>query len=432
MRFEREEKTIEVGHSRLMIEHRYDMSEWAIHFVHSRNPEYAPNPKLRASFGSRVPFHSDSSRDKSFHDWYERDGQHGLADDASGLDVLSKIIDDGHIRAGWSFRGGVPTIYGPRPACCFTEMPLSSLLVYAKTRAKKESVDTYAICVLKRELFAAGGRPVIYGTATGHQENGGTKWPRFLAEECGIGEREQFRYVAFNLSRPKRPIDWTHEREWRWCDARDTCSTPGLPIWADDPSITFSRIILIVKTRDEAEGTLNQLKQRHDAGTNPFGDPYHVEALRNTSIVAIDELPEGKNARIEDVPEQYVPIQRPSPSPEFIAEVKEALAEARLAGLDAASENTAQFTNFGYLLANHRGKAFGMVFDPQSELTEALIALNAITVKSWGGYQLKLFEDDDLILPIVMISEAAVVAALNVLEQKFPTSVFWWRTDTYG
>lgn len=414
-----------------MIEHRYDMSEWVIHFVHSRNPKYAPDAELLKSLGGRVAFHSDVERNASFQNWHERDAQHNLATDASGFDVLSKIIDDGHIRSGWSFRGGNPTIYGPRPACCFTEMPLSCLVTYAKTRPNQESVDTYAICVLKKELFAAGGRPVIYGTSVEHQEDGSTRLPRYLSDQCGISEREQFRYVAFNPTRRRGPIDWTHEREWRWCDVRDICGTPGLPIWAADLSMTFSRIILIVKTKDEAERTLNRLKQRHDAGTNPFGDSYRVETLQNTSVVAIDELPEGTNARIEDIPEHYIPIQKPSPSPEFIAEVKAALAEARDAGLGAAREIAPPVANFGYLLANHRGRAFGMVFDPQSELTEALIELKAVTVKSWGGYQLKLF-DDDQILPFAMVSEAAVEAALEVLEQKFPKSVFWLSTDSLG
>ena len=412
-----------------MIERRFDMSEWAIHFVHSRNPEYAPSSTLFSSLGGRIPFHSDKERDDSFRHWHDRDDQHDLTDDASGLAVLSKIIDDGHIRAGWSFRGGSPTIYGPRPACCFTEMPLSSFLIYAETRARKERVDTYAICVLKRELFAAGGRPVIYGTSVSHQEKGDSKWPRLLDENCGIGEREQFRYVSFNPTRPQGPNDWTHEREWRWSDVNDKCSTPGLPIWIADPSIKFSRIILVVKKKDEAEGVLNQLKQRHDAGRNPFDDEYRIEALRNTSIVAIDQLPDGTNVRIEDIPEHYIPFQRPSPSPEFIAKVKQALAIARQAGLDAAEHNRPPVANFGHLLASYGGRAFGMVFDPQSELTEALIALKVVTVKCWGGYQIKLFEDDDFILPILSVSEAAVEAALSVLEQHFPDSVFWWRTE---
>ena len=84
------------------------------------------------------------------------------------------------------------TIYGPRAAVCFTEMPLFALEQYAEQRGK-DSVEKYAVGVLKRELFAAGWRPVIYGLGGKHMERRpqGTNfggWPRYLDPSCGLGE----------------------------------------------------------------------------------------------------------------------------------------------------------------------------------------------------------------------------------------------------
>ena len=101
-------------------------------------------------------------------------------------------------------------------------MPLYALIEYAKTRGKRTGyVGNYGIAFRKRELFAAGARPVIYGVSCSHTEVMSVEdsWykygKRVLDKMCGIGLQEQYRYVGTDLTKTT-PIDWTHEREWRW------------------------------------------------------------------------------------------------------------------------------------------------------------------------------------------------------------------------
>jgi len=141
-----------------------------MHFVHRRNPEN--NPAYNINEGDETPvfpYHENREINARFDFWEMVDGSNGLAPDDYAIEVLIKIIEDGHIRAGWSFRSDRPTIYGPRAACCFTEMPLYGLINYAKSRSR-DTVDTYAIGLLKDEFFMAGGRPVVYGLTGQHRE----------------------------------------------------------------------------------------------------------------------------------------------------------------------------------------------------------------------------------------------------------------------
>ena len=210
---------------------RQDLSKWALHFIHDANLENEPEDQtIQFDLYGGYPYHEDQELNDRFDLWRASDDHYLIDPDADALQVLLKIITDGHIRATWAFRGNRPTIYGPRAAACFTEMPLYALLEYAKQR-KNDSVSDYAVGILKEELFAAGGRPVIYGLSGRHVEQGRVSplnkgWPRKLASSCGIGESEQYRYVAMS-SDPERPIDWSHEREWRWVDHDDRCSCPG-------------------------------------------------------------------------------------------------------------------------------------------------------------------------------------------------------------
>lgn len=93
--------------------------------------------------------------------FYQKKNPFYYCNDSFG--VLKRIISDGYIRSGWSFRGGKLTIYGKHSAVCFTEMPLYALINYGKTREDSNLVSSYGIALPKRELFALGGRQVIYG-----------------------------------------------------------------------------------------------------------------------------------------------------------------------------------------------------------------------------------------------------------------------------
>ena len=365
---------------------RPDLTAWVMHFVHQRNP--ANNPAYNINEGEETPafrYHENHEVNARFEFWEMVDGSKDLAPDDYASEVLLKIIEDGHIRAGWLFRNNRPTIYGPRAACCFTEMPLYGLIEYARTR-KRESVDTYAIGLLKDEFFMGGGRPVIYGLTGQHREVAippmavppHYRWPRKLDPACGIAEHEQYRYVAMRLEGDRR-IDWSHEREWRWADVADRCSCPGLPIWLRDEPIQFSKAMIIVPTKKKANRVLNLLKELFDAGQHNYGYVYNRELLSETRVVALDELEHTALAsiRLEDIPAAHLgQFQRPEANEDLCRRVKEAIAVARRAAREGAEAFAAKAprTPSGYI-ADGFGWAYVTVLDPQSPFVSAMLKL---------------------------------------------------------
>jgi len=405
---------------------RHDLSDWLIHFVHNRNPENDPDLFFDQGDGCEFPLHADHQRHGELEHWFLNDRDYALPDDADAHSIIKKILRDGHIRAGWSFRGRRATIYGPRPAVCFTEMPLHSLLVYAAQSRQRGNVDSYGIALLKSEVFRAGGRPVIYGLSGSHEECGEHDWPRQLAPSCGIAEHEQYRYVATNLGGNRR-IDWTHEREWRWSDVADECSVPGLPAFLVDAGPTFSQAIIIVQTSEEASGLLDVLRTLYDAEYGEYDDHYSKTTLSNTRVIAIEEVISSvgdiRTLRLEDVPEgcrlQFTDV---SPPPEFVSRVSQVLNEARETALAAASvwrDTHDRRDVFGF--------AYTMLSEPQSMLTAALVELDHVHIHGLIGYSIKPLS---LLGTSGMLGEeeAAVDAAITVLKREFPETTFWCRT----
>ena len=327
---------------------RQDLSEWVIHFIHDRNPDNEPDDQtISYNYYNALPYHENRDINSRFDLWDIADEEANLAPDDSAFAVLLKIIRDGHIRASWAFRNNRPTVYGPRAAVCFTEMPLYALMDYARKRSTTD-VGTYAVGVLKHELFAAGGRPVIYGLSGRHVEQqveplSNKRWPRKLDPSCGLAENEQYRYVAMAMD-DKKPIDWSHEREWRWVDHEDRCLCPGLPIWLIDEPISFRRTFVVVPTSTEMERVLDLLQELHDAGANDYAWPFCRSTLKRTSVVALDQLRERltdtqvKTLRLEDIPKSEIEIfRRPDVTPEFTRRVSSVLVEAQRAADDAAT-----------------------------------------------------------------------------------------------
>ena len=355
--------------------------------------------------------------------------------------MLLKIITDGHIRATWAFRGNRPTIYGPRAAVCFTEMPLYALLEYAKRR-KNESVRDYAVGILRQELFAAGGRPAMYGLSGKHVEQGQRSpfnkwWPRKLAPSCGIAEAEQYRYVAMS-SDPSRPIDWSHEREWRWVDHEDQGSCPGLPIWLSEEPLSFSRVFVVVPDSADAMRVLDRLKGLYDAGANEFDYPFSRTVLEATSVVALDKLETDVSGgrecklRLEDIPTSNISrFARPKAPPRLVNKVRSVLAEAKTAADNAAAAHAelAPRVVGGDDVADVAGWAWLVVHDAQSPLVSALLHLGeadsipgiGYRVRNIGGLGWK--EEQALSL-----AEAAVTAARAVFEKHFPDTSFGIKT----
>ena len=418
---------------------REDLTAWALHFIHDFSPSADPAYlTINHNHGDWFPYHENQAKNDRFESWKFSDNT--IEDFApNAIQVLLKIVTDGHIRATWAFRNNRPTIYGPRAAVCFTEMPLYALLNYAERRSD-ESVKNYAVGILKDELFAAGGRPVIYGLSGTHLEQESRaelKWPRKLAPSCGISEAEQYRYVAMS-SDPKRPIDWSHEREWRWVDHEDRCSCPGLPVWLSEEPISFSRVFIVVPSRTEAEQVMNRLMLLQDTGESNFGELFCRETLRATSVIALDGLDseigeiDARHLRLEDIPASHIlQFDRPQVPREFVEKVRDVLCEAQIAAKDAEKRcfESAPRAADGRRVGDVAGWAHLYIHDAQSPLVAALLKLQAVFPVAGSGYYFLniggLGGEKDSAL---CLAEAAVGAAKSVFEKHFPTASFTIET----
>lgn len=111
------------------------------------------------------------------------------------------------------------TIYGPAPAVCFSEQPLAMFAQYLAARADLAAMAGYGLLIHKHDLYVAGGLPVIYGLGLAREPGPGDDGydpSRRLLDPTRISLYEQYRYVAFAPNRKPNPLDWSHEREWRW------------------------------------------------------------------------------------------------------------------------------------------------------------------------------------------------------------------------
>lgn len=187
--------------------------------------------------------------------------------------LLRHCIRQGRIWATWSFRGGQRTIHGPRPAVCFTEMPIAAFLETSRDRqAKGQAISSYALVLPKRPTFGVGARPVIYGLSTGAwaTTDPGTGERRF--PDAALPSAEQYRYVAYDPSSGK--LDWTHEREWRWPSDEIPWSDPdGIPPSDSDdiPGLGIDAPVLrgigvVVRTADQADRVVYDILTKVDRG----------------------------------------------------------------------------------------------------------------------------------------------------------------------
>jgi hypothetical protein len=128
-------------------------------------------------------------------------------DSATGAaDVVLKILTERKL-IGSTTKSGF--IVGDRPAVCFQDAPLSSVVqnlwYEKKDRDLKPSAKVrYVGCGLvfdKNFLYAHGGRPVIYDATE--------------TAKAYLPKDQWWRIVNFNLSDQHSYIDWSHEREWR-------------------------------------------------------------------------------------------------------------------------------------------------------------------------------------------------------------------------
>lgn len=324
---------------------RSDLSEWVIHFVHERKPESEISllqdffePGYTGEF--KYPDYFDSfGEGQCIFSTYD-ENEYKIPRDANAFQVLLKILHDGFLHSGWFRRNGSPTIYGPRSAVCFTEMPLHAFLMYADDRGKKTGfVSRYAIALKKKELFNAGGRPAIYGLSSPHVESGGYETGVYQGRclsvaKTGLGLQEQYRYVATSLD-TDRTIDWTHEREWRWPLPGNSLHVPGLPLFLDEYyGKFFSEILIFVETGNEKNEVLNYLKTLHDSGSWNNGIEYDTEMIKRIKVSSIEDIVlsgdiDLSRLKIDNIPFSFIDsMPEISVSTETLTLVTEKLAQA--------------------------------------------------------------------------------------------------------
>lgn len=406
----------------MMTVDRPDLSDWVIHFVHDRNPSVDVSQWRELLLGEDGRGNVLSLRDFPEGEWYE-------AGDAPAYWVLERVLEVGYLQAGWSFRNEKATVYGPRPAVCFTEMPLSALVSYARARGDQGLVHSYGIAVRKRQLFEHGGRPAIYGLSSPHREAENSdpevlSGPRLLADECGISTTEQYRYVATSLAGATW-IDWTHEREWRW--PLDACiaSAPGLPIWLTESEVDYSDVVVIVKTAEEANRFEGKLVAARDAKRTNWDRAYDIQRLRRTRVLALEEATRSEDS-IDDLLLHARSIAEVAePTATDVKRVNQAICRARGAAERAARDATATWPRAknGHI-ADLFGFAYVVAHDGRSAEVQALVREGHARSHGDSGYFIPITEIAPSIGPTIGVRTAAARAAADSLQEDLGVSFY--------
>ncbi|WP_158637955.1 DUF4427 domain-containing protein [Sphingomonas ginsenosidivorax] len=348
---------------------RYDLSDRLIHFFRD------------------VDLTSDSSPDVP-EDW----GYASIVEDweVSAHFLLRHAIRQGRLWATWSVRNGRPTIYGSRPAVCFTDMPIPAFVEAGRDRAaKREAIAPCALVLPKRRMWEAGARPAIYGldaSAGAHMRSNG--WNMSFSKE-DLPSREQYRYVTFDPGR----VDWMHEREWRWplsgtpwsdpdsLPPTHSDAIPGLAL--DDPHL--SGIGVIVGTEAEAQSVIHDILTKVDRG-DILQTHYQFimahEALSDwTSLRSYDAMEDAILANLIDLSDYH--------------RIAEADAARIVADIDrVAAQVEAGATDFHAGFPAEPGGCWLWITGNQSPLTRALVKAGRARVNLEGRYLVTLPQID--------------------------------------
>jgi hypothetical protein len=112
------------------------------------------------------------------------------------FDALRNILKIGEVSASTA---EYITCYYPAGAACFSEVPPQNWPQLIDTNPSERK--GFGIIVSKVVFWYLGGRPAIYT-----ENPTAIDWPL----------RERFRLIKTELNKQPKPIDWTHEREWRF------------------------------------------------------------------------------------------------------------------------------------------------------------------------------------------------------------------------
>ncbi|GCE48344.1 hypothetical protein EI42_04592 [Thermosporothrix hazakensis] len=231
---------------------RTDVTEWAIHFVRV--------PKDGVKLYARTTWSMDNEL---------------LCNPCpEAFEVLKQIVTSRGLKPAFGRRNGKPTIYGGIPAVCFTEMPIINFLQYVVARNNYAWCAPYGVCLLKRELFKAGARPAVYGLSVPGvsivQDQGNIR----VIDKNLLPLSEQYRYITLDPNRQEKnhPLDWTHEREWRWRESQQYSygraaqngdgSDSLLLLFPEEDEVTFfSQVGFFVWTPEEANMLRDLIQQ---------------------------------------------------------------------------------------------------------------------------------------------------------------------------
>ncbi|PKA23696.1 hypothetical protein CH381_24295 [Leptospira sp. mixed culture ATI2-C-A1] len=292
---------------------RSDLSNYLIHFVHSKDPSQLPDhlPEYIENICYNFSYHISEYNEYS---------------------SLVNIIKEGGLRFGYSFRNKKTTLYGDSPVICFTEMPFSNFLEYVAKRNDKYKVSSYGIAFRKADLFKLGARPVIYGLSKNISNNyeSNKNYERILNPNV-LPYEEQYRLVSLNLNDSSKS-DWTHEREWRlkldkkaheyiFCQKEgfEYCEIPGIHIFDKQKSI--QETIIITQKKEEASDLNERIQILLDSGSNI----YDVPVNNKIRILVIEEYLKSSSQilDISDLPEScFFSVNKPIISNDLLEKVK--------------------------------------------------------------------------------------------------------------
>jgi hypothetical protein len=258
---------------------RFDLSELLIHFFRDVDLESDRPTDIVEDFGENNLVLNDTGR------W-------------PALFLLRCAVRSQRLWATWAVRRNLRGVFGPRPAVCFSEMPLAAFLETSERReAWGQAMSGCALVFPKSGVYALGARPVVYGLSDGAAwpPRGNLASPRLMSEGA-LPLREQYRYVPYN---PNEAIDWLHEREWRWPYNGDLTAYEAqlrnvghVPSAAEMPSLDISGVHargvgIVVKSRNEGGKVAYDVLTLVDRGVI---SPKHFQY-----IIVRDDLPPAKD-----------------------------------------------------------------------------------------------------------------------------------------
>lgn len=296
--------------------------------------------------------------------------------------LLRHAVRQGRLWATWSTRGGKRTIYGPRPAVCFTEMPIAAFIEASRIRASKgENMSSYALVLPKRAIFRAGGRPVIYGLSGSDWPSGGDDGGMRSFAEQALPYPEQYRYVSFDPT--KGTLDWSHEREWRWPLDDQPYEGDGSPADTSDdlPGMSLDHVSMrglgvIVATELEAQRMVHDILTKVDRGD--------IKEDHYRFVLAHEAIPDWAELRGYEEMERAIDDNIITLDPYFgISAANAATLEAELDVLASNIEKAAPADTSG----NYEvGGCWLWLADNRHPLVRALLHTKRIKISKSGKY----------------------------------------------